>query len=139
MIKFKVGIIGLGVGEHHLKKYKEIKECKVVSIFDKNYKRLKQISKKYKVKCCLNENEIFNNKEINVISIASYDDHHFSHASKAILNNKNVFIEKPAFLSLKECMHIKSLLKKRKVGIFSNLVLRTSERFLSLKRIRKTI
>jgi predicted dehydrogenase len=134
MPKFKIGIIGLGVGEQHLKKYKELKECKVTLIFDKNIKKLKSISKKYGVDYCLNENEIFNSKEINVISIASYDHHHFSQASKAILNNKNLFIEKPAFLSFKESMKIKELLKKRNVGVYSNLVLRTSKRFMSLKK-----
>jgi len=140
MIKYKIGIIGLGVGEQHLKKYNSIKECRVVSIFDKNLKKLKYISKKYRIKYCNNENEIFNNKDINLVSIASYDNNHFSHASKAIINNKNVFIEKPAFLNVKECIKIRNLLKKRNVGIFSNLVLRTSERFLNLrKKIKKKI
>ena len=127
MIKYKVGIIGLGVGEMHLKKFKQIKGCEIISIFDKNIRKLKIISKKYKIKYCENENEIFKDKQINLVSIASYDNDHYSHASKAILNNKNVFIEKPAFTSIKECLKIKKLLKNRNIGIFSNLVLRASE------------
>mgnify|MGYP001288117001 CR=1 FL=1 len=134
MNKFKIGIIGLGVGEQHLKKYIKISGCEVVSIYDKNINKLKLISKKYNVNFCKNENEILKNKDINLISIASYDDKHFSQASKAILNNKNVFIEKPAFSNINECLKIKNLLKKRNVAIYSNLLLRTSERFTSLRK-----
>ena len=134
MKKYKVGIIGLGVGEKHLKKFKQIKGCEIISIYDKNIKKLKVISKKYKIRYCKNENEIFKDNQINLVSIASYDGDHYSHASRAILNNKNVFIEKPAFTSIKECLKIKKILKNRDIGIFSNLVLRTSDRFISLKK-----
>ena len=133
MHKYFVGIIGLGVGEEHLKKYLKIRNCKILLIYDKNKKKLNEISKKYKVNHCNNENEIFSNNKINLVSVASHDNYHFQHCKQAIQNNKNVFIEKPALLNIKQCKIIKRLLKKKEVGICSNLILRRSPRFLSLK------
>ena len=137
MIKYKVGIIGLELVKCTLKNSNKLKDVKLFQFLIKNIRKLKIISKKYKIKYCENENEIFKDKQINLVSIASYDNDHYSHASKAILNNKNVFIEKPAFTSIKECLKIKKLLKNRNIGIFSNLVLRASDRFISLKKESK--
>lgn len=138
MHKYFVGIIGLGVGEEHLKKYLKIKNCKILLIYDTNKEKLNNISRKYKINYCSNENEILNDDKINLVSIASHDNHHFRQCKKAIQNNKNVFVEKPALLNVKQCQIIKKLIKKNKVGICSNLILRQSPRFLSLKnRIKK--
>ena len=134
MNKYFIGIIGLGVGEAHLKKYLHMKNCKVLLIFDKNKKKLLKLSKKYNVYFCNNENEILLNKRINLVSITSHDNYHYEQAKKAIQNNKHVFIEKPAFLNFGQCQKIEKLLKKKKIGISSNLILRCSPRFKSLKK-----
>ena len=45
----KVGVIGLGVGEAHIKSYQKIKNVQVTSICDINSRRLAIIKKKYNV------------------------------------------------------------------------------------------
>ena len=45
----KVGVIGLGVGEAHIKSYKNIKNVEVLAICDLNTKRLEEIKKKYNI------------------------------------------------------------------------------------------
>ena len=41
----KVGVIGLGVGEAHIKSYEKIKNVQVTSICDINSKRLLEVKK----------------------------------------------------------------------------------------------
>ena len=45
----KVGVIGLGVGEAHIKSYKKIKNVEVLAICDLNTKRLEEVKKKYNI------------------------------------------------------------------------------------------
>ena len=45
----KVGVIGLGVGEAHIKSYKKIKNVEVLAVCDLNIKRLEEIKKKYNI------------------------------------------------------------------------------------------
>lgn len=133
--KIKVGIIGLGVGEKHLQALLKNEKCEIVSVCDLDKKKLLTIKKKYKVHCTTNSNNILNNKEINMVSIASYDNHHFNHARKALKNNKHVFIEKPAVLKESQLIRLKKILnKKKKLAFFTNVILRKSERFIKLKK-----
>ena len=133
--KIKVGIIGLGVGERHLKALMKNNKCEVISICDFNNKKLLAIKKKYKINCTINPNEILENKKINLVSIASYDNYHFSQAKKALNNNKHVFIEKPAVLHEHQLIKLKKILNKKKnLAFFTNVILRKSKRFIKLKR-----
>ena len=44
-----VGIIGLGVGEAHLKSYRRLKNVNVLAICDINTKKLREVGKKYDI------------------------------------------------------------------------------------------
>ena len=76
--KFKVGVIGLGVGERHLEAYIKF-GCEVKKIYDINKDKMLKIKKKYpKIEISKSENDLINDKEIDIVSIASYDNDHFS-------------------------------------------------------------
>ena len=67
--------------------------------------------------------EILEMPDIDVVSIASYDNYHFDQVCKAIKKKKNVFVEKPLCFSEKEGIIIKRLLTNNPgVKISSNLV-----------------
>ena len=53
------------------------------------------------IKITNSEKDIFNDKNINFVSIASYDNFHFSQIIKCINKNFNIMVEKPLCLSLK--------------------------------------
>ena len=78
------------------------------------------------LKISTNENDIFKDKDINLVSIASYDNYHFKHILKALKNNKNIIVEKPMCLNIQELKIIKNMLKKKRIKMISNLVLRKS-------------
>jgi len=140
MIKKKlmnVGIIGLGVGAHHIKAFEKNKYTNITSICDFNKNTLKNFRKIYpNVKASLNSNDIFEDRSIELVSIASNDDYHFEHILQAIKYNKHIFVEKPICLNRIQLSKIVTLLnKKPNIKISSNMVLRVSPRFNLLKKM----
>ncbi len=81
-----------------------------------------------------NEDKIFLDKEINLVSIASYDNYHFSQIVKCIKNKKNIIVEKPMCLKISELKKINKLLINKNIKILSNLPLRVNSFFLNLKK-----
>lgn len=137
--KLKVGIIGLGVGEQHIAGYQKHPACQVVSICDFSKEKINLARKKYPhFQISNNADCLLEDPNIDIVSIASYDNYHYAQIKKAIDNNKHIFVEKPLCLYEKEALNIRALLKKRPtVRLSSNLILRRSPRFRYLKKLIK--
>jgi len=130
-----VGIIGLGVGERHLHGYQSNPGCEVVSLCDISEAKRAQIAYKYSdLSIHSQADAILNDPDIDVVSIASYDNDHFEQVAWAINNSKHVFVEKPICLHPKEAQHLRELLDHHpEVRLSCNLPLRMTPRFQSLK------
>jgi predicted dehydrogenase len=139
MKKLKVGIIGLGVGEKHLEAYRSHPSCETVSVCDLSSTKLRSIRDEYpSLKTTKDANDILEDKKIDIVSIASYDNYHHEQIIKALNNGKHVFVEKPLCLYRKEALNIKKVLKKKPhLRLSSNLILRMSPRFQFLKKMVK--
>lgn len=135
MKKLEAGIIGLGVGEKHIQAYENHPDCEVIALCDFAEEKSSKTAKKYPgIIVTRDANEILNDPEINVVSIASFDSYHFEQVMKAIQNGKHVFVEKPLCLHQSQAIQIRSLLnKKPHIKISSNLNLRTCPMFKWLK------
>ena len=136
--KIYSAVIGLGVGMKHFDTMRKNKNCEVKIVCDKNIKILNKLKKKYKnINFTTNDSEIFKDKKINLVSIASYDDDHFDQVIKSLKNNKHVIVEKPICLNYAELRKISKILKKKNsLRLTSNLVLRTEPIF---RKIKETI
>ena len=136
MKSLNVGVIGLGIGEQHIIGYLKSKSIKSVCIFDKDKKKAQEIQKKYPIKKVYQSDlEMIYDKEIDIISIASYDDHHFKQVVMSLNNNKHIFCEKPICQNFSELKKISSLLKKNNnLVMTTNTVLRCSPRFKKIKK-----
>ena len=139
MKKINIGVIGLGVGYHHLKYYLNNKHCNVIKVcyFDK--KKIFNLKKKYKkINYCYSDKDIFNDKNIDLISIATYDNFHFKQIINCLLNDKHIFVEKPICLNASEYKKIKEIIKKKpQLKLSSNFVLRNSPQFVKLNKLIK--
>ena len=134
-MKIISGVIGMGIGQKHYEAIENYKKSKVKIICEKDRVKLLKLKKKYPKKIITsNENEIFKDKDINLVSIASYDNYHFKQIIKSLKSNKNIIVEKPMCLTFKELKNIKNLLNKKGLKITSNLVLRTNSLFKKIKR-----
>ncbi len=137
--KIKVGIIGLGVGKHHLACFLNNKHCEVVSVCDFKVSKLNQIkSVRPKINITTKSENIINDKNIDLVCIASYDNFHADQVINCIKRKKHIFVEKPICTNLKEYLKIKKELNKNpNIKLSSNFVLRTSPQFLKLSEMIK--
>ncbi len=140
-MKIKAAIIGMGIGEKHLYAIDKYRGSSVKIICEKDKKKINILKKKYSNKIITsNENIIYKDKDVNLVSIASYDNCHYKQIVDSIKAHKNIIVEKPMCLNEKQLKHIKKLLEKNKqVKITSNLVLRVNSLFNNFKnKIKKS-
>jgi len=135
--RLKVGIIGLGVGEQHIAGYHSHPGCKVTVLCDFSEEKYIKAKEKYQgIKVVKDADEVLEDPDIDVVSIASYDNYHYKQIIKAIDNDKHVFVEKPLCLFEHEAVDIRSQHNKKPYLIISsNLILRKSPRFILLKEM----
>jgi predicted dehydrogenase len=138
--KLNVGVIGLGVGAKHAHALHFNKKVNLVTLCDFDNKKINLYKKIYKnCKFTNNSDDIFKDPNIDIVSIASYDNFHAKHILQAIKYNKHFFVEKPFCLNINELKKICSSLKKnKKITFSSNLVLRNNPSFIDLKKKIKT-
>ena len=132
---YNIGIIGAGVGEKHAIAYNNHPDCTVQAICDFDNSKLATLEKVYpKASFFTDSNLILNDKDIDVVSIASFDNYHTAQVLQAISNKKNVMVEKPMCLNIEELLKIKSSLDSNPdINLSSNHVLRTNARFTRFK------
>lgn len=134
--KIQVGVIGLGVGEAHIKSYRKTQNVEVKSICDFNYARLEEIGNRYNIdNRYTHYKNIVEDPDISVVSICSFDNCHYEQILSAIRHDKHIMVEKPACLSVHEAEHILSELQKTNLYMTSNLILRQSPRFIELREM----
>lgn len=134
-MKLKAGVIGLGVGRAHAESYQSYKDCELIAACDLEDHKLSDARRVFQnILFSKKADDILNHKDINVVSIASYDNFHYEQVIQAIEQNKHVFVEKPLCLKAEEARRIRQLLQEKPhLKISSNLILRKSPRFMRLK------
>ena len=133
---FNAAIIGSGIGLKHLEAIENYKSVKVKFICEKNHKRLLKLKKISHIKIINNDRDIYKDESVKLVSIASYDNFHYTQILKCIKHKKHIIVEKPFCLNLKELKNIYNLLKKNNdIKFVSNLVLRTNNLFKNIKKI----
>ena len=130
-----VGIIGLGVGVRHLQGFESHPDCRVTALCDIDPAKEKWAAQNHP-ECTFYRNafDLIADPEVDIVSVASFDDVHYAQACAALKAGKHLFVEKPVCQRSGELAELRELSEKRpSLGISSNLVLRLSPRFLWLK------
>ena len=87
----------------------------MIGVCDFNNKVIKKFKKKYpKIKIFDKAKTLIKDKNIKLVTIASYDNFHFEHIKECINEGKDFFVEKPLCLHFREYKNIKKLLKQKK-------------------------
>lgn len=131
----RAGIIGLGVGEAHIAGYESHPQCSVVALCDFADDKLEMARSKYPaMRVTAEANDILDDPNIDLVSIASFDNYHHEQIIRALEHNKHVFVEKPLCIYEEEARHIRDALRDRPhLQMSSNLILRKSPRFVELR------
>jgi predicted dehydrogenase len=133
-MKIYAGIIGLGFGNTHLQALSKNRFCKEVFLCDYK-KKYSAYAKSLNLKFTNSFNKILSNNRINLMCIASYDNHHANQIISSLKKKINIFAEKPICQNFKQFIKIKKLLKKSKVKLNCNFVLRYHPKFLKVKKL----
>lgn len=133
----RAAVIGLGVGRQHAVGYGLHPRCRVAALCDIDPETLVRVGAEFpEAKRFTRAEEVLDDPDIDLVSIASYDNHHYGQVMQALRNGKHVFVEKPLCLHEHELAHIRELSRRRPELVFSsNLILRRSPRFLQLKSL----
>ncbi len=100
--KLRVGIIGLGVGEAHIQGYSRHSAVEVVMLCDFDHQHIAQAKQKYpQMRFTEHAEDVLKAADIDIVSIASYDNYHHEQVLMAIENDKHIFVEKPLCLNEK--------------------------------------
>jgi|TARA_Y100000294_G_scaffold177753_1_gene204627 predicted dehydrogenase len=115
LIKF--GILGLGrvVDIRVAKVFKsEVKQSKVVAVYDKDKKKNKKFSKLFNLPITKSLNN-FLNKKMDFVYIATESGNHAEHIMKCFNANKNVIVEKPPVLRVNQLINLEKVARKKKL------------------------
>ncbi|RPH73260.1 gfo/Idh/MocA family oxidoreductase, partial [bacterium] len=130
------GIIGLGVGERHVAALHAHPACRVVALCDWNKEKLRSVGLSYpNVRLTESADNLLSADDIDIVSIASWDDYHATQIVQAIRSGKHVFAEKPLCMNIAELQAIREeLCAHPNVKLGCNLILRRCPRFVELRR-----
>lgn len=129
------GVIGLGVGMKHLEAYAKHPDAHTLYCADFDDEKLKAARQFYpEIKTTTDADEILESPDLDVISIASFDNFHCEQIIKAANAGKHLIVEKPVCLTREEKAKIDKVLAQNQVQLTSNMVLRTCPLFKEVKK-----
>ena len=132
MYKSKVGLIGLGQWGKNI--YRNLETFNVIEkVYDTKLENL-LLNVADKTKIAKSYDELILSKEIDSIFIASPASTHKDYIIQSLLNNKNVFVEKPLCLSLEEAYEIKRIANHVNKFVFVGHLLQYHNAFNELKK-----
>jgi predicted dehydrogenase len=135
--KIGVAVVGLGVGEQHAKAYLATGGCDLRWVYDLDTRKAQEVVSQLGTGTVANSFEqILEDSDLHVVSIASFDDAHYEQVLAALNAEKHVFVEKPLCRSIDELRRIKDVWSKQqgRLKLSSNLVLRAAPLYRWLKQ-----
>jgi len=134
--KIGVAVVGLGVGAQHALGYLATGECNLRWVYDLDTRKSEEFIRQVGTGAVANSfAQILDDSDLQVVSIASFDDAHYEQVLAALNAEKHVFVEKPLCRSLDELRLIKEAWARRqgRLKLSSNLVLRAAPLYRWLK------
>lgn len=97
----RVGVIGIGyLGQHHVRIYSELENTELVAVVDAVEKRADSFAAKYGCEAYYDYRDIFN--KVDALSIVTPTTSHYDIALDCLRAGKDILIEKPITVSVKE-------------------------------------
>ncbi|OGR89183.1 MAG: hypothetical protein A2992_10005 [Elusimicrobia bacterium RIFCSPLOWO2_01_FULL_59_12] len=129
-------MIGLGVGEHHAAAYLQHPRCRLVAVCDRSPEKRDAARSRFpEAAVAADAKELLTDPAIDLVSIASFDDDHYTMERMALEQGKHLFVEKPLCQSPDELRALHQAWKHHegRVKLTSNLVLRAAPLYRWLK------
>lgn len=136
MSRLRAAVIGLGVGEKLAEALAQHAEVDLAALCDIDPVKLGEVTSRFpRVAPSSDPDAVLDDPAIDLVCIASHDDHHYPQVMRALQHGKHVFVEKPFVLHESEAIAVRDTLRRhRGLRLSSNLILRKSPRFVDLRR-----
>ena len=138
--KVKIGIIGTGwIAESHISAYKNMPDVEVVAMADLVPGKAEAFAKKFEIENCRfyesDEALLAAEKDLDGVSICTYNGTHASCAINALNAGVNVMLEKPFTVTLDEAVEVMKAEKKRGKILTIGFQPRMSQNMKMIKKI----
>ena len=134
MNPIRVGVIGLGMGRHHIAGYQTHPQAEVVAIADLDKKRLDKAAAKYGVPQVYSSGEeMLRQEQLDVVSIATPNKYHKPLAIAALQTGCHVLCEKPMAMSADEGREMLAAAEQAGKRLMINFSYRFTEQSQALK------
>ncbi len=133
--KIGAGVVGLGVGQAHAECYAAHDACDLCWVYDIDIRKADATAAKLACRAAERYERITGDPDVDIVSIASFDDAHSQQVIAGLKCGKHLFVEKPLCNTLEELQAIKAEWAKHRgqVKLSSNLVLRAAPLYVWLK------
>lgn len=133
MEKLKVGVIGTGhLGKLHCKMFKQLKNCDLVGVFDKNALQSQQAADEFHIKKFDSFDSLL--QSVDAVSIAATTSAHYEIAKHCLAESKHIFVEKPITATIPEAEEIVALATEKKLTLQVGHIERFNPALISLEQ-----
>lgn len=135
MTMLNAAVIGVGFwGRNHARVYRDLENVSLLAVCDVDPIRARSVAERYGCSWTTDSDEIFEDKQIDVVSICTPAKEHYNLAMSAIKAGKNVLVEKPMGGDPKGAEDLVKAAEKKGVVLYVGFI----ERFNpGVERVRK--
>lgn len=131
--KLRVGVVGVGfIGELHARIFNEIPTADLVAVADPDKERAREIGERFQCRYYQDYLELFNEKDIQAVSICVPDRYHLEPAIAAAKAGKNILLEKPIARTVEDAEKIRKAAEDNGVRLMVAHLLRFDPRYVQL-------
>jgi predicted dehydrogenase len=130
-------VVGLGIGAQHALGILENPQCYLSKIVDFDEEKINSFISTHNLSDVQKSSfdDAIDDKRIDFLSIASFDDCHYKQVISSLNANKHVFVEKPLCQTREQLTNIHKIFLMKECAISSNLLLRTAPLYQYIKEI----
>jgi len=133
MREIKIGVIGTGhLGKLHTKLLKQVNNCELVGVFDKDHEAAKVVANEYKTKAFETIEELL--EQVEAVSIVATTSAHYELAKLVLKHNVNVFVEKPITAEIWEAEELVKLAEEKNLKLQVGHIERFNAALVSLEK-----
>ncbi len=132
--KLRVGVIGLGMGRHHVSEYQKHPEVEVAAVADMNGAILEEIADRYKVASRYTDaEEMLAREGLDIVSVATPNKFHHDLTLSALKAGAHVLCEKPMAMNAEEAQDMLDAAAAAGRRLMINFSYRFTEQSMALK------
>ncbi|MFA7229459.1 MAG: Gfo/Idh/MocA family oxidoreductase [Melioribacteraceae bacterium] len=132
-MKVKVGVIGTGhLGKIHTKLFKEVENCELIGVYDRDFERAKAVGDEFNVTAYDDLGKLLDAAD--AVDIVATTSAHYELVKQSFAKNKHVFVEKPITTQIWEAEELIKIAEEKKLVFQVGHIERFNPALISLEK-----